>query len=68
MWEKIKAFFAKEWVKITEVVLMLILSIGLMIGGIDVAAIESIPQLAGSIVSGILAIITFFKNFVKFWK
>lgn len=65
MWEKIKAFFNKDWVKITEVALMLVLSIGLLIGGIDVAAIESIPQLAGSIVAGILAIIAFFKNFVK---
>lgn len=65
MWEKVKAFFAKDWVKITEVVLMLVLSIGLLIGGVEVAEIESIPQLAGSIVAGILAIVAFFKNFVS---
>lgn len=65
MWEKVKAFFAKDWIKITEVVLMLVLSIGLLIGGIEVAEIQSIPQLAGSIVAGILAIVTFFKNFVS---
>lgn len=65
MWEKVKAFFAQSWVKVTEVALMLVLSIGLLIGGVEVAEIESIPQLAGSIVTGILAIVTFFKNFVK---
>ena len=49
MWEKIKAFFEKKPVIITEAAVMGICSAGLFIGGISGDAQAQVPSLVGGI-------------------
>lgn len=65
MFEKIKAFFEKKPVIITEAVVMGICSAGLFIGGISGDAQAQVPSLVGGILLAIETIITFFQGWIK---
>lgn len=62
MFEKIKAFFAKEWKKIVLVAVLVILDAILFFAAVD---IKSILHLIGFLATSILTIFTFTKLFKK---
>lgn len=62
MWEKIKAFFVKEWKKVALIAVLAVLSTILFFAAVD---IESVLHLVGFIATGILTIFTFTKLFKK---
>lgn len=65
MWEKIKTFFEKKPVIITEAVVMGICSAGLFIGGISGDAQAQVPSLVGGVLLAIETIVTFFQGWTK---
>lgn len=62
MWEKIKAFFANKVVQIVETVIIVICTIGLVIGGIQ---IEGLKQILDYVSAFILAVVALYKIIVK---
>lgn len=65
MFEKIKEFFNKKIVVIVEVVLLILITIGLFIGGYTSEGLKSLIDYVGTFVIGVVAFYKFIKNFIK---
>lgn len=62
LWEKIKAFLSNKTVQIVETVIIVLCTIGLVIGGIEVEGIKSILDYVSAF---ILAVVALYKIIAK---
>lgn len=62
IWQKIKEFFGNKTVQIIETVIIVLCTIGLVIGGVQVEGIKSILDYVSAF---ILAVVALYKIIVK---
>lgn len=62
IWEKIKAFFENKTVQIIEVIIIVLCTIGLVIGGKEV---EGLKQILDYVSAFILAVVALYKIIAK---
>lgn len=62
LWKKIKAFFNNKTTQIVEIIIIVLCTIGLVIGGIEVEGIKSILDYVSAF---ILAVVALYKIIVK---
>lgn len=60
---KIKEFFEKKWVKVTEGIIIALASSGLIFSGVDANEIANIPQVVVGVFTAIEALITLIQGF-----
>lgn len=65
MVEKIKAFFANSKVKVAEFVVLIAVSAGLIVGGVETEAIAKVPVLVAGVITGIAGIAAFISSVIK---
>ncbi len=65
MVEKIKAFFANSKVKVAEFVVLIAVSAGLIVGGVETEAIAKVPGLVAGVITGIAGIAAFISSVIK---
>ena len=62
MWKKIKAFFELKTVKIIEAVIMALAAAGLIIGGVSIDTIKTVPTVTLGVITALEALITFIQG------
>jgi hypothetical protein len=65
MVEKIKTFFANSKVKVAEFVVLIAVSAGLIVGGVETEAIATVPGLVAGVITGIAGIAAFISSVIK---
>lgn len=65
MMDKIKAFFANAKVKTAEFIVLIAVSAGLIVGGVETEAIATVPGLVAGVLTGIAGIAAFISTLVN---